>query len=74
MNAGGATVMPWLIRPNAMIETVDLLDPGPVAGAADAAARFFVERVTFRVSGDSMGVDLEPQASDSLDSRLAALS
>lgn len=73
VNAGGATVLPWNVRPNAMLEVVDLLDPGPVASAPDAAARFFIERISFHASGDTFGVDLEPAASDGLDSRLARL-
>lgn len=69
----GAIVHPWNARPNRMYEAVDLLDPAPVSTAQDAAARFFVERVTCSISGDRIGVRLEPQTSDALDARLARL-
>lgn len=66
-------VAPWNVRPNAMYEESDLLDPAPVASAADAAARFFVERVTCTISKESVGCTLEPAAFDSTEVRLARL-
>lgn len=70
----GAVVDFWNVRPDRMCETVDLLDPGPVNTAPDAAARFYVERVSFRADESGMGVTLEPEASNSLDAQLANLS
>ena len=72
LDAAGVVVPPWAVRPDAMVETVDLLDAGPVMGAIDAAARFYLERVSCEVSGDRMGVSLEPAASDALGAALAA--
>ena len=67
--SGGQIVAPWDVRPDAMYEVVDLLDVAPVATAADAAARFYVQRVTCRVQGNQIGVDLEPIDSNALELR-----
>jgi hypothetical protein len=64
-------VPPWRVRPNAMVLMPDLLDISPTG--ADAAARFFVERVMWRVDQSGIGVDLEPAAASSADARLAYL-
>jgi hypothetical protein len=64
-------VMPWRVRPNTMIFMPELLDLNPLG--ADAAARFFIERVTWRMDQSSISVDLEPAASTSADARLAYL-
>jgi hypothetical protein len=60
-----------------MCELVDLKDVGPASTEVDAAARFYVSRVTFRAEsgegGDSIGVTLEPSDSDDLGARLARL-
>ena len=69
----GGVVQPWDVRPDAMYEVVDLLDPGPVSTAQDAAARFYVERVTCTVSADSVGVTLEPSDVDDISARLARI-
>jgi hypothetical protein len=66
-------VLPWLVRPDAMYEVADLLDNAPVGTTPDAAGRCYIERVVFRVSGEGIGVQLEPQQSDALDARLARL-
>jgi len=72
-DAYGGIIAPWLVRPNAMYQAIELLDTNPVATQQDAAARFYVERVTCQISGDSVGVALEPAASSALDARLARI-
>jgi len=72
-DAYGGIVSPWLVRPNAMYQAIELLDTSPVATQQDAAARFYVERVTCQISGDSIGMTLEPATSSALDARLARI-
>lgn len=72
-DAGGGIVMPWNVRPNAISQVNDLLDIGPPSGAPDAAARKYVGRVTCSISGDSVGVTLEPSDLDSIETRLVVL-
>lgn len=60
-NSSGGVVAPWNVRPNAMYQTADLLDVGPPASAPDAASRFYVARTTCTVSGNQIGVTLEPE-------------
>lgn len=69
----GAVVDFWNVRPNAMCELVDLKDVGPASTEVDAAARFYVSRVTFRADESGIGVTLEPSDSDDLGARLARL-
>lgn len=66
VNRWGGAAMPWDVRPDAMLEIVDLLDPSPVSTAPDAAARQYIERVTCSVSGDQWSVDLEPENTEAL--------
>jgi hypothetical protein len=70
----GSLVPPWEVRPDTMYQEIGLLDASPVSTAYDAATRQYVERVTCSVSGDRIGVTLEPAASDSVDALLARLS
>lgn len=72
-DAGGGLVLPWNVRPNAISQVDDLLDVGPPGGAPDAAARKYVGRVTCSISGDSVGVTLEPSELDSVETRLSIL-
>jgi hypothetical protein len=65
-NKWGGAVDAWDVRPDAMLEIVDLLDPSPVSTAPDAAARQYIERVTCSVSGDQWSVDLEPENTEAL--------
>ena len=44
-----------------------------VTGAADTAAAFYLERVVFSASPDGLTLSLEPEASTSLDARIARL-
>ena len=69
----GNIVPPWLVRPNAMAQVVELLDVGPVSGTVDAAARKYVGRVTCSISGTAIGCTLEPSDIDTVDARLAAM-
>lgn len=70
-SGGLAVIDPWNVRPDAMYQVVNLLDVAPEA--IDGVARFFVERVTCSISGDQIGVTLEPEATDSIDAQLAFL-
>lgn len=70
----GALVDPWDVRPDRMYLEVGMLDASPLSTAYDAAARQYVERVVCSISGDRIGVTLEPQASDSLDVVLRGVS
>lgn len=71
---GGALVMPWAVRPDAMYEEADLLDTGALADQADAAARHYIERVTFSADASGYRLDLEPQETDDLAATLARMS
>lgn len=59
-DAQGNLVEPWNVRPNAMYQNTSLLDPAPVSGAQDAAARFYVARTICRIDQNGASVDLEP--------------
>jgi len=72
-DSGGGVVQPWNVRPNAMYQTDELLDVQPVSTAPDSAGRYFVERVTFHADASGISLSLEPQASDSIDARLARM-
>lgn len=69
----GGIVLPWNVRPNGISQVNELLDVGPPSGAPDAAARKYVGRVTCSISGDQVGVTLEPSSLDDISTRLAAL-
>lgn len=73
-DAADGPVAAWNARPDAICETADLLDIGPVANQADAAARFYVERVVCTIDESGVGLALEPQATDSADAVLARYS
>jgi hypothetical protein len=72
-NAAGCVVPWWQVRPNAIYEVVDLLDPGPISTAQDAAARSYVARVRFSVQRDGMSLDLEGSEGQSVDRLLARI-
>lgn len=69
----GAEVYFWNVRPNAMCELADLKDVGPASTEVDAAARFYVSRISFRADESGIAVTLEPSDSDDLGARLARL-
>ena len=69
----GRLVNPWDVRPDTMYQEVDLLNPSLVS-AYDDATRQYVERVVCTISPSRIGVTLEPQASDSLDTLLRGIS
>jgi hypothetical protein len=69
----GALVMPWAVRPNAMLETTDILNVGPPSGAIDLPGRQFVERWTCAITADGWSLTPEAQATNSIDARLARL-
>jgi hypothetical protein len=70
----GNLVMPWSVRPDTMYEEVDLLDIASLSAYADAAARHYVERVSFTLTPDAYSVDMEPAETDDLTARLARFS
>ncbi len=72
LDAYGAVVAPWDVRPNAMSQVIQLLDVGPPLGAIDAAARKYVGRVTCSITRDSVGCTLEPSGAGGLDALLSA--
>lgn len=69
-DSAGAEVAFWNVRPNAMYQVVELLDVVPVGTQQDAAARFYVARVTCVVSRDTISMNLEPEQSANLESVL----
>lgn len=72
-DSSGGEVYPWSARPNKMLHSSSLIDTAPVATAQDAAARFFVARVSFSIGSGGYQLTLEPDDSDGVDVRLAAL-
>lgn len=72
-NPQGGLIQPWDVRPDAMYQELGLLDATPSVAAYDTAARQYVERVVCTIGRDGAGVTLEPAASDSIDTLLAAL-
>lgn len=72
-DANGGIVMPWDVRPDAMCQTINLLDPMPVTGAQDTAGRFYVERVTCTIGEGRIGVSLEPKQTTAIDALLARI-
>jgi hypothetical protein len=60
LDSTGGAVAFWNVRPNAMLEVVDLLDIAPVSTQPDAAARFYVARVTCHIDQGSISVRFEP--------------
>jgi hypothetical protein len=69
----GRWVQPWQARPDVVLEQADLLDAAPVAGAADAAARYYVERVVCSIDASRARVQLEPTDVAGVDPLLARL-
>lgn len=70
LNSIGTPVAFWNVRPNAMYQVIELLDVAPVAAQQDAAARFYVARVTCSISEGSLAVQLEPEQSSNLEAVL----
>jgi hypothetical protein len=73
-NIAGDVVEPWDVRPDMMVLVASLADIVPSATTSiDGVSSYYVARVTCRISGDQVALDLEPGASDSLDAMLARL-
>lgn len=70
-DAAGNAIPWWRIRPNAIYEVADLLDPAPIGTAPDAAARGYISRVTFSVDPRGMRLSLEGPQGESVDKILA---
>lgn len=63
----------WQVRPNAIYEVMELLDPGPVASQQDAAARSYIARVHFSASRDQMSLNMEGANGETVDKLLARM-
>jgi hypothetical protein len=63
-------VAPWMVRPDAMYQVIELLDVAPVVTQQDAAGRFYVARVTCSISEGQISVQLEPEQSSNLEAVL----
>lgn len=72
-DAYGAPVAPWLVRPDAMYQVVDLVEVAPPSGVIDSAAAYYAERVSCSVEGGGVRVRLEPARSSELDVLLARI-
>jgi len=60
LDAQGADVPFWSVRPNANYSVVELLDIAPVVTQQDSAAGFYVARTTCTIGQGQIGVRLEP--------------
>lgn len=72
-DSAGNPVDWWNVRPNAMYEVTDLLDPTPVSTQQDAAGRSYIARITFSASADQISLDLEGANGESVDKLLARI-
>lgn len=72
-NTGGAVIDPWNVRPDAMYQVTDLIDPSLPVGAVDQTSAFYVERVTCSVDSSGASVRLEPAKSGELDVLLSRI-
>jgi hypothetical protein len=72
-NAAGALVMPWAARPNAILETSNVVNVGPPSGAIELPGRRFVERWTCDITAEGWRLTAEPQMSDSFIVQLARI-
>ena len=70
LDSAGAPVAPWMVRPDAMYQVIELLDVAPVATQQDAAGRFYVARVTCSIGEGLISVQLEPEQSSNLEAVL----
>ncbi len=68
----GGVVDPWDVRPDAMYQVAELIDPSqPVT--SDSPSAFYVERVTCSIDRSGVSVRLEPAKSGELDVLLARI-
>lgn len=73
LDPNGGDIPLWEARPDRMYQVVDLLDVAPGA-TADTVARYYVERIVFGMDAGGMSLQLEPQASNSVDAQIARMS
>lgn len=67
-------VLPWDVRPNAMVETVDFLDITALGGTVPLGiARRYISRVSCRVERGTASVTLEPATYHGTDALIAQL-
>ena len=69
-DAYGNIVEPWSLRPNAMAQLVDLVEPTPASGPIDTLTRRYIKRVTCRISRSGVSGTLEPDDVDTLEELL----
>lgn len=73
-DAGGNEINPINIRPDAMYYVIDLLNTNVVdSTASDAAARFYIERVSYTANESGYSITLEPENSSSFDALLSRI-
>ena len=70
---GGAVVPFWSVRPDAMYQVADLLDPSVNATQQDAAARSYIRRVACRIDRGGMQLTLEPANIQSVETMMLLL-
>lgn len=70
LDSTGAPVAPWMVRPDAMYQVIELLDVAPVSTQQDAAGRFYVARVTCTIGEGQISVQLEPEQGSDLEAVL----
>lgn len=73
VDATGARIDPWDLRPNRMYQIAELLELNPATNEQDSAARYYVARVSFHADASGVGAQLEPSDSDDLSATLATL-
>lgn len=74
-NGGMVQVAPYNVRPDAIYLERDLLDITMIGSQPDAAARHYVERVTYQEErGAGWSLALEGQSTDDVSARIAHLS
>jgi hypothetical protein len=69
-DAYGNVVESWALRPNAMSQLVDLVEPAPASGPIDTLTRRYIKRVSCRISRSGVSGTLEPDDVDSIEELL----
>lgn len=62
----------WDVRPNAMVQVIDVLESGSPSGAIDSIARKFVARVNLSLTLDSRSITLEGDDVATVDALIAS--
>jgi hypothetical protein len=72
LSPGGGIVDYWSVRPDAMYQVLELIDP-TVPLTADTVASYYIERVTCSIDSGGASIRLEPARSGELDVLLARI-